>query len=133
MNRSFEAALTARLLWIDVAWLREVAGAERATEAAIQAAFSAVDWLVAVELHLRSHYGATPPLLLQDTPQLAARYVQVYEESLRDAEGQNVSLQELEYQHERDQYMQDLADTYAETERELAAGWKADCLDNDLL
>lgn len=131
MNCSFEAALNARLLWIDVIWLQDIAGAATATQKAIQAALDAVDRLVALEVHVRCQYGSHPPLLLQDVPVLAEHYCREYAELLSDALGSEPALEELVYRYEEDQYLQDLADTYAETERELVAGWKADCLDND--
>jgi len=121
MNRAFETALAARFLWMDVVCLNGIGGFDKEVEVAVQAAYAAVRHLV---LDAGQHYGANVPLLLRDVPELAAQYAQVYPE---------YELRELDYELERKQYMQDIADTYAEIDRELIDFWKSDCLDNDLL
>jgi hypothetical protein len=130
MNPSFEAALTARLLWIDVICLGGIEGVEEAVTAAVQAACEAVNDLAACEVFGRSHYGPNVPLLLQDVPQLAMHYLTTYESYIELSEQE---LLDMDYHEARERHMRDLADTYDSIESELVAGWKADCRDNDLL
>lgn len=127
MNRSFEAALAARWLWMDVRWLESIGGLEREVEAAILTAYAAVDEMAEGETWGEPRYGANIPPLLLDVPQLAARYKMAFESCL---EAERVLVQEFEFQQEREQYLSDLADTYAEIERDLIAGWKEDCRDD---
>jgi hypothetical protein len=130
MNRAFEAALAARWLWMDVRCLESIGGLESEVEAAVQAAYAAVEQLAAGETFGFPRYGANVPPLLLDVPQLAEHYKLAYESYL---EAEREWIQEMEYQQELEQHWQDLADTYAEIDRDLIAGWKADCLDDDLL
>lgn len=130
MNSSFELALTARLLWIDVICLIGIEGVEEAATAALEAALGAVDDLAECEVFDRSRYGPNVPSLLQDVPRLAAHYLTAYESWIKVREQQ---ILDLDYQEARERYMSDLADTYDSIEADLVAGWKADCRDNDLL
>lgn len=131
MNRAFEEALAARWLWTNVRCLESIGGLDFEVASAINAAFAAVESLVYYETgRVAPFYGANVPPLLLDVPELAAHYKRAYEETL---EAERVWVQELEYQQEREQHLQDLADTYAWIEHDLVAGWKQDCLDDGLL
>ncbi|MEA9979852.1 MULTISPECIES: hypothetical protein [unclassified Pseudomonas] len=133
MNLAFEAALAARLLWMGVICLNGIGGFEKEAEAAAQAAYDAVDQLAYYDFVDWHHYGANAPLLLRDIPQLAEHYALAYEQCCEAAPNQEKKRLDLESGLRHEQYMQDLADTYAEIEWELAEGWKQDCLDNGLI
>lgn len=128
MNRAFEAALAARWLWTDVRCLESIGGLECEVKSAIQAAFAAVEDLACYETgRVVPRYGANVPPLLLDVPELAEHYKRTYVECL---EAEREWIQELEYQQEREQHLQDLADTYACIEHDLVSGWNQDCLDD---
>lgn len=127
MNPSFEAALVARLLWMDVCCLKHIGGLETDITAAVEVAYEAVDQLAVMETGALFRYGTSVPPLLQDVPELAARYKATFEGIL---EAERVWSQEYEYHLEREQYLRDIADTYAEIDRDLMAGWCEDCRDD---
>lgn len=130
MNRSFEAALAARWLWTDVRCLESIGGLANEVEAAIHAAYDAVEELAAIETYGSPRYRENVPPLLRDVPQLAERYKLTYGAFV---EAERAWIREVEYQEELAQHRQDLDDTYAEIERDLIAGWKDDCRDDGLL
>lgn len=130
MNRAFEAALAARLLWLNVRCFEGIDGLDTEVEAATQAAYDAVHELALDEVITWQHYGANVPPLLRDVPQLAEHYTRTYE-LYRD--GFAVDLEEERQRLEHEQNMQALANTYAEIERELVADCQSDCLDNNPL
>lgn len=129
MNHAFEAALAARLLWIEVRCFEGIGGMEKEVEAAARTAFDKVHELALDEVITWQHYGANIPPLLRDVPQLAEHYTRVYE---LYREGFAGDLEEEQRRHEQEQHMKALAGTYADTERWLEAGWRNDCLDDDI-
>lgn len=74
MNRAFEEALAARLLWVNVVALASTEECQAQTEAAIQAAYDAVHELASNDVLIYRHYGPRAPLMLQDVPVLADQY-----------------------------------------------------------
>lgn len=127
MNRAFEAALTARLCWIDVLMLEGLDGYEHQAQAAMAKALEAVEQLAWNDAVHWQHYGANVPPLLHDVPSLAEHYARAYECYL-EAEREHEQIQkEWEIEQAYQQHLQDLADTYAYIEAELVAGWKEDC------
>ncbi|RBB97353.1 hypothetical protein C3E97_028265 [Pseudomonas sp. MWU12-2115] len=127
MNPSFEVALAARLLWMDVRCLEHVGGLDADIKAAVEAAYEAVDQLAVMETGALYRYGSSVPPLFLDVPELATRYKVTFEGIL---EAERVWSEEYEYHLEREQYLRDIADTYAEIDRDLLAGWFEDCRDD---
>jgi hypothetical protein len=125
MNPSFEAALAARLLWIDVRCFEGIRGLENEMEAAVNAAYAAVDQLAVSETWGVQRYGENVPPLLRDVPQLAERYKETFK-AVIDAEF--VWNSEYEYRQQREQYLKDIGQTYVQIERELITYWNEDCL-----
>lgn len=74
MNPAFQEALSARMLWVNVAAFAGIEGCEAQTEAALQAAYDAVHELASNDVLKYRHYGPAAPTLLQDVPELADQY-----------------------------------------------------------
>jgi hypothetical protein len=130
MNHYFEKALAARLLWINVRAFEGMAGFEKDVENAGQAAFDTVDELAQDEVYGQSHYKGKVPLVLQDVPELAARYTQAYELLVAEVERFQEE-EEAEERHRRD--MEDMQDTYDSIDADLIAGWKEECKELGLI
>lgn len=130
MNRAFEAALAIRLLWLDVLCLERLGGLEAEVAAVKHLALDAVNDLAKSETYGSQFYGSAVPPLLQDVPQLADQYRQSYDAWIQ---AELELIEELEFLKEREQYLQDIAATYAQIERDLVAGWRQDLLDDGFL
>lgn len=130
MNRAFEAALAARFLWSDALCLERLGALESEVKVAKQLALDAVADLAASETYGSQFYGQVVPPLLRDVPKLANHYSQSYDACVQ---AERELIEELEFQKERDQYLQDIAATYAQIEHDLRSGWKEDLLEDGLL
>ncbi|WP_274644905.1 hypothetical protein [Pseudomonas serbica] len=130
MNSYFEKALAARLLWINVRAFEGMAGFETDVENATQAAFDTVDELADDEVYGQWHYKENVPLVLQDVPELAARYTQSYALNVANVEKWH---EEEEAEERNRQDMQDIQDTNDFIDAELIAGWKEECQELGLI
>lgn len=130
MNRYFEKALAARLLWVNVRAFDGLAGFEHDVAQASKRAFDHVDELAENEAYGRGHYGENVPLLLQDVPQLAQRYAEVYALTAKELE-EWLEEEEAEARHRKN--MQDIQDTNDFIDAELIAGWKEECQELGLI
>lgn len=130
MNRAFEAALAARLLWSDVLCLERLGGLEAEVSVAKQLALDAVADLAASETYGSQFYGSVVPLLFRDVPKLADHYRKSYDACIQ---AERDLIEELDYQKEREQYLQEIAATYLQIEHELNLGVKLDLLEDGLL
>lgn len=130
MNRAFEAALAARFLWSDALCLERLGVLQSEVMEVKQLALNAVADLAASETYGSQFYGQVVPPLLRDVPTLADHYRQSYDACVQ---AERELIEELEFQKERDQYLQDIAATYAQIEHDLNSGWKEDLLDDGLL
>lgn len=130
MNRFFEKALAARLLWVDVRAFEGMAGFVKEVEKATKGAFDHVDELAENEAYGGGHYGENVPLLLQDVPQLEQRYAEVYAMTAKELEEWQEE-EEAEAQHRKN--MQDIQDTNDFIDAELIAGWKEECQELGLI
>lgn len=130
MNRAFEAALAARFLWSDALCLERLGVLQSEVMEVKQLALNAVADLAASETYGSQFYGQVVPPLLRDVPKLADHYRQSYDACVQ---AERELIEELEFQKERDQYLQDIAATYAQIEHDLNSGWKEDLLDDGLL
>ncbi|EKT4528318.1 hypothetical protein QEM33_000860 [Pseudomonas putida] len=79
MNEALQEALAVRLRWVDVAAFERIPGCEDLTLKALQDAFEAVQSLALNDVLRYRHYGAQPPLILQDVPELALQYTLAHE------------------------------------------------------
>ncbi|ORL53068.1 hypothetical protein [Pseudomonas putida] len=79
MNEAFQEALAVRLRWVDVVAFERTAGCEDLSLKALKDAFEAVQSLALSDVLRYRHYGAQPPMILQDVPELALQYTLAYE------------------------------------------------------
>lgn len=130
MNRFFEKALAARLLWVNVRAFEGMPGFEKDVENATQSALDMVDELAQDEVYGQWHYKDNVPLVLQDVPQLAERYTEAYARGVKEVEEWEEA-EEAEARHLQD--MQDIQDTNDSIDAELIAGWKEECQELGLI